>query len=195
MLQRQLSSTLATVAQDVKIQVEFNPATVKEYRLIGYENRLLKNEDFNNDQVDAGDIGAGHTVTALYEIIPVGQKGWLNEPRYQAAPTASASLKHEYADVNLRYKLPNQAQSILLNSPVQVTSKPLAQASTDTRFAIAVAAYGQQLRGGQYNANMQWDDILRLAQSAAKPDTFGLREEFIDLLKIAKSLSSEQKKS
>lgn len=194
-LQRQLSSTLATVAQDVKIQVEFNPATVKEYRLIGYENRLLKNEDFNNDQVDAGDIGAGHTVTALYEIIPVGQKGWLNEPRYQAAPTASASLKHEYADVNLRYKLPNQTQSILLNSPVHVTSKPLAQASTDTRFAIAVAAYGQQLRGGQYNANMQWDDILRLAQSAAKPDTFGLREEFIDLLKIAKSLSSEQKKS
>ena len=194
-LQRQLSSTLATVAQDVKIQVEFNPATVKEYRLIGYENRLLKNEDFNNDQVDAGDIGAGHTVTALYEIIPVGQKGWLNSSRYQATSTASAALKHEYADVNLRYKLPNQAQSILLNSPVQVASKPLAQASTDTRFAIAVAAYGQQLRGGQYNANMQWDEILRLAKSAEKPDTFGLREEFIDLLKIAKSLSSEQKKS
>ena len=194
-LQRQLSSTLATVAQDVKIQVEFNPATVQEYRLIGYENRLLKNEDFNNDQVDAGDIGAGHTVTALYEIIPVGQKGWLNSSRYQATSTASAALKHEYADVNLRYKLPNQTQSILLNSPVQVETKPLAQSSADTRFAIAVAAYGQQLRGGQYNANMQWDEILRLAKSAEKPDTFGLREEFIDLLKIAKSLSSEQKKS
>lgn len=190
-LQRQLSSTLATVAQDVKIQVEFNPATVKEYRLLGYENRLLKNEDFNNDRVDAGDIGAGHTVTALYEIIPVGQKGWLNESRYQAPINSSKANTQEYAYVNVRYKQPQQSQSILLSEPVLTRSQDLAQASADTRFAIAVAAYAQQLRGGKYNAQMQWDDIFKLAQSAAQPDEFGLRAEFLDLVKTAKSLSTE----
>ena len=193
-LQRQLSSTLATVAQDVKIQVEFNPATVKEYRLVGYENRLLKNEDFNNDRVDAGDIGAGHTVTALYEIIPVGQKGWLNESRYQAPLNSSKANNQEYAYVNVRYKQPEQAQSILLSQSVPVRSQDLAQASADTRFAIAVAAYAQQLRGGKYNAQMQWDDILKLAQSSAQPDEFGLRAEFLDLVKTAKSLSAESVK-
>lgn len=190
-LQRQLSSTLATVAQDVKIQVEFNPATVKEYRLIGYENRMLKNEDFNNDKVDAGDIGAGHTVTALYEIIPVGQKGWLSDSRYtnQAASAKNAS---EYAFVNLRYKQPGQSKSILLNQPVKVGSKALNQASADTRFALAVVAYGQQLRSPEYNGTMQWNDIVELAQSAQKPDAFGLRAEFIDLIKKAKKLSPNQ---
>ena len=128
-LHRQLSSTLATVAQDVKIQVEFNPATVKEYRLIGYENRMLAREDFNNDQVDAGDIGAGHNVTALYEIIPAGQTGWLPESRYQAAPAANDKAGSEYAFINLRYKLPGQSSSILINRPVAVGSKPLAQGS------------------------------------------------------------------
>ena len=190
-LQRQLSSTLATVAQDVKIQVEFNPATVKEYRLIGYENRLLKNEDFNNDQVDAGDIGAGHTVTALYEIIPVGQKGWLSDSRYANATALGKNAK-EYAFVNLRYKQPGQSQSILLSQPIAVGSKALNQASTDTRFALAVAAYGQQLRSPEYNAAMQWNDIIDLAQSAQKQDAFGLRAEFVDLIKKAKKLSSNQ---
>lgn len=189
-LQRQLSSTLATVAQDVKIQVEFNPATVKEYRLIGYENRLLKQEDFNNDKVDAGDIGAGHSVTALYEIIPAGKQGWLNESRYQK-PAQTAGGKNEYAYVNLRYKLPGQEKSILLSQPVAVKSKPLTQASDNTRFALAVAAYGQALRGGEYNGNMDWGSIVRLAQGAVKPDPYGLREEFIELAKIAQSLSSK----
>ncbi len=190
-LQRQLSSTLATVAQDVKIQVEFNPATVKEYRLIGYENRMLKNEDFNNDKVDAGDIGAGHTVTALYEIIPVGQKGWLSDSRYANQP-ASVKSPSEYAFVNLRYKQPGQSKSILLNQPVKVGSKALNQASADTRFALAVVAYGQQLRSPEYNGTMQWNDIIELAQSAQKPDAFGLRAEFIDLIKKAKKLSPNQ---
>lgn len=190
-LQRQLSSTLATVAQDVKIQVEFNPATVKEYRLIGYENRMLKNEDFNNDKVDAGDIGAGHTVTALYEIIPVGQKGWLSDSRYANATALGKNAK-EYAFVNLRYKQPGQSQSILLSQPIAVGSKALNQASTDTRFALAVAAYGQQLRSPEYNAAMQWNDIIDLAQSAQKQDAFGLRAEFVDLIKKAKKLSSNQ---
>ena len=189
-LQRQLSSTLATVAQDVKIQVEFNPATVKEYRLVGYENRLLKQEDFNNDNVDAGDIGAGHSVTALYEIIPAGQPGWLGESRYQPAPPAATGKAGEYAHVNLRYKLPGKSNSILISQPVAAGSKPLAQANADTRFAIAVAAYGQQLRGGQYNGKMSWNDIIRLARQADKPDPYGLRSEFIELAKIAQSLSA-----
>mgnify|MGYP006355256333 FL=1 len=191
-VQRQLSSTLATVAQDVKIQVEFNPATVKEYRLVGYENRMLKQEDFNNDQVDAGDIGAGHNVTALYEIIPVGQQGWLNDSRYQASAKTDTTKKSEYAFVNLRYKLPNQQKSILLNQPVKMASTTLSQANNDTRFAIAVASYAQQLKGGQYNGAMGWDQIIQLAQQSAKPDPFEMREEFVDLVKIAKSLSAKK---
>ena len=193
-LQRQLSSTLATVAQDVKIQMEFNPATVKEYRLIGYENRILKEEDFNNDKVDAGDIGAGHTVTALYEIIPVGQKGWLNDSRYQASSHA-AGKNGEYGYLKLRYKLPGQSKSILLNQPIAASSKPLNQASTDTRFAIAVAAYGQQLRGGQYNGAIDWNGIINLAKSANQADEYGLKSEFIDLLNIAKKLSPQKSES
>ncbi len=193
-LQRQLSSTLATVAQDVKIQVEFNPRTVKEYRLIGYENRVLKQEDFNNDQVDAGDIGAGHTVTALYEIIPTGQVGWLNESRYQAITKSTDANKNgEYAFLNLRYKQPNEKTSILLNQPIKVQSKPLSTASADTRFAIAVASYGQKLQGGKYSANQTWNDIQTLAKQSDQPDPFQIRSEFIDLIGIAKSLSANTK--
>ncbi len=190
-LRQQLTSTLATVARDVKIQVEFNPATVREYRLVGYENRMLQKEDFNNDQVDAGDVGAGHNVTAIYELIPVGATGWNNPSRYQ--PQAAASGKaDEYAFVNVRYKPLGASQSILLSQPVAVASKPLAQASADTRFAVAVAAYGQLLRGGQYTAAFGWNDAIALAQSAKGRDEFGLREEFIDLAKIAKSLAGKQ---
>lgn len=190
-LHRQLSSTLATVAQDVKIQVEFNPATVKEYRLVGYENRMLKQEDFNNDKVDAGDIGAGHSVTALYEIIPVGKKGWLDESRYQAKPQATGS-KNEYGFIKLRYKNPNQSNSILMSQPIPASSKPFAQASTDTRWAVAVASYGQQLHGGKYNGAMKWDDIIALAKTSAQPDPYGIRAEFLDLLNKAQSYSSEK---
>ena len=191
-VQRQLSSTLATVAQDVKIQVEFNPATVKEYRLVGYENRMLKQEDFNNDKVDAGDIGAGHNVTAIYEIIPVGQQGWLSDSRYQTPTKTSAGNTSEYAFVNVRYKLPNQDKSILLNHSVPVGRKSLSQASNDTRFAIAVASYAQQLKGGEYNGAMGWDQIIQLAQQSAKPDPYLMREEFVELAKIAKNLSAKK---
>lgn len=190
-VQRQLSSTLATVAQDVKIQMEFNPATVKEYRLVGYENRILKQEDFNNDQVDAGDIGAGHTVTALYEIIPVGQVGWLNDSRYQKTQNVETK-SGEFGFLNLRYKLPGQSKSILFNQAISKVSKPLSQATKDTQFAVAVAAYGQQLKGGQYNAKMGWNEILSLAEKNAKPDEFSLKTEFLDLVKTAKSLSQSK---
>ena len=190
-LHRQLSSTLATVAQDVKIQVEFNPATVKEYRLIGYENRMLAREDFNNDQVDAGDIGAGHNVTSLYEIIPAGQTGWLPESRYQAAPAANDKAASEYAFINLRYKLPGQSNSILINRPVAVGSKPLAQGSNATRQAVAAAAFGELLRGGKYSGNFGWSQTLELARSAQSPDHHGLRRQFVQLIEKAQQLSSK----
>ena len=190
-LQHQLTSTLATVAQDVKIQVEFNPATVKEYRLVGYTNRTLRNEDFNNDKVDAGDIGSGHSVTAIYEIIPQGKQGWLNESRYQKAPAASGG-KNEYAFVKVRYKLPGQSTSKLIEQAVPAVSIPLAQADEDTRLALAAASYAQALRGGEYNGKLDWDAIERMAKQAKGKDPFGLQEEFVELVEIAKSLSSKR---
>ena len=190
-LQHQLTSTLATVAQDVKIQVEFNPATVKEYRLVGYTNRTLRNEDFNNDKVDAGDIGSGHSVTAIYEIIPQGKQGWLNESRYPKAPAASGG-KNEYAFVKVRYKLPGQSTSKLIEQAVPAVSIPLTQADANTRLALAAASYAQALRGGEYNGKLDWDAIERMAKQAKGKDPFGLQEEFVELVKIAKSLSSKQ---
>ena len=190
-LQHQLTSTLATVAQDVKIQVEFNPATVKEYRLVGYTNRTLRNEDFNNDKVDAGDIGSGHSVTAIYEIIPQGKQGWLNESRYQKAPAASGG-KNEYAFVKVRYKLPGQSTSKLIEQAVPAVSIPLAQADEDTRLALAAASYAQALRGGEYNGKLDWDAIEQMAKQAKGKDPFGLQEEFVELVEIAKSLSSKR---
>ena len=186
---RELSATLMTVAQDVKIQVEFNPATVREYRLIGYENRQLKREDFNNDKVDAGEIGAGAKVTAFYEFIPAGEKGWIDDSRYAAAPAINGK-GDEYAYLKLRYKLPGDSKSNLLEQPVAAQSKPFSDASSDSRFALAVAAYGEALRGGEYNGSLGWDDIHKLASGAKSPDPYGDRAEFIDLIEIAKSLSS-----
>ena len=190
-LQQQLTSTLATVAQDVKIQVEFNPATVKEYRLVGYTNRTLSNEDFSNDKVDAGDIGSGHSVTAIYEIIPQGKQGWLEESRYQKTPAAKGS-KNEYAFVKVRYKLPGQKDSQLMQQAVPVGSKPLDQADKDTLLALAAASYAQALRGGEYNGKLDWDAIEQMAKQAKGKDPFGLQEEFVELVKIAKSLSSKR---
>lgn len=190
-LQHQLTSTLATVAQDVKIQVEFNPAAVKEYRLVGYTNRTLRNEDFNNDKADAGDIGSGHSVTALYEIIPQGKTGWLADSRYQQAPAANGS-KNEYAYVKVRYKLPGQSTSKLIEQPVPARSIPLAQADVDTRLALAAASYAQQLRGGEYNGRLDWNAIAKMAANTQARDPYGLIAEFQELVATAKSLSSRQ---
>lgn len=190
-LQQQLTSTLSTVASDVKIQVEFNPATVSQYRLIGYENRLLKQEDFNNDNKDAGEIGAGHTVTALYEFVPQGSKGWLNASRYQNT-TQIGGNKTEYAHVNVRYKPVGQSNSVLLSRPVAVQSKSLAQASSDTRFTIAVATYGQLLRGGDMVGKRTWSDASAWAKAAQGKDEFGLRQEFVELIGRAQNLSASQ---
>jgi Ca-activated chloride channel family protein len=188
----ELSSTLFTIAKDVKIQVEFNPATVLEYRLIGYENRMLAREDFNNDQVDAGDIGAGHRVTALYEVVPVGKTGRLDPLRYGARPTAmsDARASDELANVKLRYKKPQSNISELLEYPIAQSSLTTPdKLSADFRFAASVAAFGQLLRGGKYVGNFGYEDVARLARGALDEDADGYRREFLSLVKLADSLT------
>ena len=181
----QLSSTLAVVARDVKLQVEFNPAQVSEYRLLGYENRALKREDFNNDKVDAGEIGAGHTVTALYEIVPKGEKGWLEPLRYTRVPAAEGGA-NELAMLRVRYKPATGGDSRLIERPI---SKEVTQASDDLRFSAAVAAFAQQLKGdGRYTGSMSLKDTAALARSARGDDPFGLRNEFVQLVELAQSL-------
>ncbi len=164
----ELSSTLFTIAKDVKIQVEFNPAHVKEYRLIGYENRLLAEEDFANDKIDAGDIGAGHQVTALYEIMPTSASGWLPERRYPANRMVDRQpdLNDEMAQVKLRYKLPDGDKSRLITRPI--ASQDLRSAkrpSGDMAFAVAVAAFGQKLRGDKYLGDYGFQNIGRLSEN------------------------------
>ena len=181
----QLSSTLAVVARDVKLQVEFNPARVSEYRLLGYENRALKREDFNNDKVDAGEIGAGHTLTALYEIVPTGQKGWLEPLRYGATPAVQGRTD-ELAMLRVRYKPAAGGDSKLIERPINNASTP---PSDDLRFAAAVAAFAQQLKGdGRYTGHMSLQDTAALARSARGDDPFGLRNEFVQLVELAQSL-------
>jgi Ca-activated chloride channel family protein len=186
----QLGSTLSVVARDVKLQLEFNPAEVSEYRLLGYENRALRREDFSNDKVDAGEIGAGHSITALYEIVPAGAKGWLEPLRYQETAKAEAKAG-ELAWLRVRYKAPGTEQSRLLERPIAAGKVPgLADASEDLRFAASVAAFAQQLKGGQYTGDFGLADSARLARSARGEDRFGLRGEFVQLVELAQSLQT-----
>ncbi|AYF46189.1 VWA domain-containing protein [Pseudomonas fluorescens] len=189
-LVEQLSSTLAVVARDVKLQVEFNPARVSEYRLLGYENRALKREDFNNDKVDAGEIGAGHTVTALYEIVPKGEKGWLEPLRYASAPEVAHNTG-ELALLRVRYKPAAGGDSRLIERPIVNASTA---ASDDLRFSAAVAAFAQQLKGdGRYTGSMSLPDTAALARSARGDDPFGLRNEFVQLVELAQGLKAPAK--
>jgi len=187
----EMSSTLETIAKDVKIQIEFNPAVVAEYRLVGYENRVLKREDFNNDKIDAGDIGAGHTVTAFYEISLVGGKGQSIDPLRYGMEKVPAGNRDELAWLRLRYKLPGNETSQLIEQPLKTSEiKAPGNTSADFRFAAAVAAFGQQLRGGKYTGTLGYDDILTLARAARGQDRFGYRGEFIALVSLATSLDS-----
>lgn len=189
------SSTLFTIAKDVKIQIEFNPTAVAEYRLIGYETRMLKREDFKNDQVDAGDIGSGHSVTAIYEITPPKSKARLiDELRYKKAPSAVSKPQQEkgseYAFLKIRYKLPDSDKSILLTTPITDKSEytELNTVPGDIRFAAAVATFGQLLRGDPYLKNFTFDDIIELAEPVRGRDKFGYRNEFLRLVRLAKSV-------
>ncbi|MCP5158427.1 MAG: VWA domain-containing protein [Gammaproteobacteria bacterium] len=191
-LVEQMNATLLTIAKDVKIQIEFNPAQVEEYRLIGYENRTLRREAFSNDAVDAGDIGAGHTVTALYEIALRGHGGALIEPLRYGQPPATDKTPHgeEIAFLRLRYKQPDSDVSQLLEWPIhrdQAISH-WQEASERFRFAAAVAGFGQKLRGGHYTGHFSYDDILALARHARGADPYGYRGEFLTLVGLARSL-------
>ena len=183
------SSTLFTIAKDVKIQVEFNPAQIAEYRLIGYETRALRREDFNNDKVDAGDIGSGHTVTAIYEITPVGAPTLVGDLRYRPDAAANADVRDgELGFLKLRYKLPAEQASKLVSVPITpALETPIAAAPEDVRFSVSAAAFGQLLRGLPYIADYGYDDVLSLAQSARGEDPYGYRAEFINLVRLANS--------
>ena len=181
----QLTGALFPIADDVKIQVEFNPARIAEYRLIGYETRALRREDFNNDAVDAGDIGAGHAVTALYEVTPVGSPAQLSEPlRY--ADQNVVSINDELGYLRLRYKSPGAADSQLIETAI---TDALPQQG-ETGFASAIAGFGQLLRGGDYMGNWTYADAISLASANKGDDPFGYRAEAIRLMRLAESLSA-----
>ena len=191
-LVEQASSTLVPIAKDVKLQVEFNPAVVEAYRLVGYENRLLDDQDFNDDEKDAGEIGAGHTVTALYEIVPAGTGKYgakVDELKYQedAEPNAQPTLD-ETMHVKIRYKAPDGDQSQLLEFPVGSDVLPMAKTSDDFRFSAAVAAFGMLLRDSEHRGTATFDKVTRLARGAMGQDKDGTRSEFIDLVRKAAEL-------
>jgi Ca-activated chloride channel family protein len=195
-LVEEAGATLFPIAKDVKIQVEFNPAQVAEYRLLGYETRLLNREDFNNDKVDAGDVGSGHTVTAIYEITPVGNATKVDPLRYGNEDTKAETKKggDEYAFLKLRYKLPEQSKSRLIERPVTTKDSfaTLEKAPSDIRFAAAVAEFGLRLRGDGDVKDVPYADIVKLAEPARGEDHFGYRSEFLNLVRLADSLDTNQ---
>ncbi|QQU07217.1 VWA domain-containing protein [Moraxella osloensis] len=186
----EMSATFNTVAKDVKVQVEFNPQTVKEWRLIGYENRVLAKEDFNNDKVDAGELGAGKSVVALFEVTPVGQQGWLDDSRYQAYPINHTGKNTELGFLKLRYKAPNSNTSTLLTLPI---SNQTQQPSNELAFALSVASFGETLKQSKYLGNWQLNDSKRLAQANIGNDPQGIRREFVKLIDLADSLQPTKK--
>jgi Ca-activated chloride channel family protein len=198
-LVQEAGASLFTIAKDVKLQVEFNPATVAEYRLVGYETRALKREDFNNDAVDAGDVGSGHTVTAIYEITPVGSTARSVDPsRYAKESKEAADSKEtsrivaigkaqEYGFLKIRYKLPDSNTSDLIEQPILVASRDVpASVQRDVQFSTAVAGFGQLLRGGKFTGTLNYDEIVNQAQASKGDDPFGYRTEFVQLVRKAK---------
>ena len=199
--------TLVTIAKDVKIQVEFNPRQVGGYRLIGYENRMLRTEDFNDDTKDAGEIGAGHTVTALYEIVPAGKPvdvPPVDKLKYQQPPSdASAesaaaedgddksNISGELLTLKMRYKQPEGDTSRKLDWAVTDDGKTFGQATTDYQFAAAVAGFGLLLRDSQHKGNLTYAAVLELAQAGLGSDEHGYRAEFVEMIRRAKTLRGE----
>ncbi len=186
-LVNEFGGTMFTIAKDVKIQVEFNPSKVQAYRLIGYENRMLKSEDFNNDKKDAGELGSGHTVTALYEIIPVGVESdfyKIDELKYQKTKvTASANSSSELMTIKLRYKKPDSDVSKLIVHAVIDGNTSLSATSEDFRWSASVAAFGMLLRDSEFVKGFSYDKVLKLAQASRGDDKNGYRAEFINLVK------------
>ena len=195
-LLNEFGGTLFTIAKDVKLQVEFNPAKVKAYRLIGYENRMLKNEDFNNDKKDAGDLGSGHTVTALYEIIPVGVKSEffkIDDLRYQTtAPMPKANKSNELLTIKFRYKKPAEDVSQLIVHPLIDSNIALSKTSDNFRWSASVAGFGMLLRDSEYAKDFNYDGVIQMAQGARGQDKEGYRIEFINMVKSLGSLASRK---
>ena len=202
-LVEQIAGTLITIAKDVKIQIEFNPAQVAAYRLIGYENRLLAARNFKDDTKDAGEIGAGHTVTALYEIVPVGVEVDLpgDEPdhdrpgvdplKYQTQTNLSAAAESgELLTVKLRYKFPEADSSALIEQVVRDEGLGFADTSVDFRFAASVASFGMLLRDSPYKGGWTYDAVLELAAEAVGEDMNGYRAEFLELVEKAGALQA-----
>jgi len=203
-LVNEMGATLVTIAKDVKIQVEFNPELVEAYRLIGYENRMLKKEDFNDDKKDAGEIGAGHTVTAFYEIVPKGvamPNSSVDPLKYkkvkkvakvaEKAEEVPAKFANELMTVKLRYKEPSGSKSKLLTFPLKNSNRGYNSASDDFKFAASVAAFGMILRNSQYCGSATYKIVLKLAENGLRNDRYGYRKQFIELVKKAAELDSE----
>jgi Ca-activated chloride channel family protein len=195
----EFGGTLFTVAKDVKLQVEFNPAKVSAYRLIGYENRMLNKEDFNNDQKDAGDMGSGHRVTALYEIIPAGVKSSfienVDDLKYQKNPQIKSTVNSsELMNIKMRYKAPDKDESRMVSKAVSTQADSWENTSTDFRFAAAVAGYGMLLRNSEFKQNANYKSVLNWAESGLGRDKEGYRSEFLGLVRssglMAKDLLS-----
>ncbi|MGB7343087.1 MAG: YfbK domain-containing protein, partial [Pirellulaceae bacterium] len=196
-LQDQLAGTLVTIAKDVKIQVEFNPAQVAAYRLIGYENRMLASEDFNDDKKDAGEIGAGHSVTALYEIIPTGGEidasiASVDKLKYLQAPKPTeAANSGELLTLKLRYKLPGDDTSQLMEHTVIDSGAAFDQSDEEFQFAAAVAGFGMLLRESPHKGDWTYDSVAEIAEASIGTDSHGFRKEFVELITAAKMLAAK----
>jgi Ca-activated chloride channel family protein len=187
----EFGGTLFAIAKDVKMQLEFNPAKVKGYRLIGYENRMLNKEDFNDDKKDAGELGSGHTVTALYEIIPVGVESpflKVTDPlKYQQETSINNSS--DFATIKFRYKLPGNESSKLIVHSIADQTRDYKEASENLRFASAVASFGMLLRNSEFKGNASYASVLNTARDASRFDKEGYRKEFIQLVNMARLLA------
>jgi Ca-activated chloride channel homolog len=193
-LVKEFGGTLFTIAKDVKFQIEFNPANVESYRLIGYENRLLNDEDFNDDKKDAGEMGSGHTVTALYEIVPKGAgKGSpaVDPLKYQTPRAQTSSDNSELVTIKMRYKQPTDSKSVLFDHVVKRGETSFARSSENFRFAASVAAFGMMLRDSEHKNDLNWTRVAEMATSARGRDEDGYRAEFIRLVKAASEMSSD----
>jgi len=190
----EMGGTLFTIAKDVKIQIEFNPAKVRAYRLIGYENRMLKKEDFNNDAKDAGELGSGHSVTALYEIIPADADEKVPvaaDLKYQDTRIKDEAREtNEILTLKLRYKKPDADTSKLIVNTLTHGASTLQETSNNFRFSAAVAEYGMMLRGSEFKAEASWTQVLALAKGAKGEDPLGYRAEFIRLADTCRLLSA-----
>lgn len=187
----EIGSTLFTIAKDVKIQVEFNPAKVKEYRLVGYENRLLNSEDFENDQKDAGEIGSGHSVTALYEIVPQDSAKEISDSdlRYQIVSVKeSEQVLNEFGNIKVRYKLPDEDESKLITKVITKDVVDPKKTSDNFKFAASVAMFGMLLRDSEFKGDTESDLILKLAKSSLSDDKTGYKSEFVKLVQLSENL-------